>query len=132
MSSNQVAGPPVSGASISGPRTSQISDQHSARRLPERLRMLVPEHRRVGVVVDRDVIRAPPEQDGKAVREEEPDHHPEAGGQPSIGPRAVLDQSLAAMSSAIEELDAPTRPGEGDVGWKSFIARDWKVAGKSR
>jgi len=34
------------------------------------------------------------------------------------------------MSSAIEGLDAPTAPDEGDVGWKSFIPGDWKVAGK--
>ena len=79
MSSIQVAGPPWNGVSISGPMMCQISDQHSRAGCPSAAGMLGAEDRAVGVVVDGDVLRPPPEQQREAVGEQEADHRAQRG-----------------------------------------------------
>ena len=101
MSSIQVAGPPWNGVSISGCRTCQISVQHSLTGLPERPGMLRPEDRAVGIVVDREVVRSPPEQQGEAIGQQEA--RPSSAARETrlpTAPRALLDQSNATDALA--------------------------------
>src|SRR5687767_10079934 len=47
--------------------------------LAQRVRVLRAEHWTVRVVIDRHVLRSPPQQQWKAIGEEKPDHHPQSG-----------------------------------------------------
>jgi hypothetical protein len=47
--------------------------------LPKGPWVLRPEDRAVGIVIERDVLRSPPEKQGEPVGQHEPDHHPQRG-----------------------------------------------------
>lgn len=49
-----------------------------ADRLAQRLRVLRAKHRTIWVIVDRNVLRSPPQKERKPVRQENADHHPQA------------------------------------------------------
>ena len=55
-----------------------------AKRLAERPGVLRAEHRAVRIVVDRDVVRPPPQQQRDAIRQQKTDDHPQGGG-PRLG-----------------------------------------------
>ena len=81
-----------------------------AERLANRPGVLRAEHRTVGIVVNRNVFRPPPEQQGKPVRQQEADHHPQSRGprpdraKRRLGPVLRPDQ-LAHLPAAADEVD---------------------------
>ena len=142
MSSFHVAGPPLNGVSISGCRMCQISLQHLLDRLAQRPRMLVAQDRPVRVVVDGDVLRSPPQQQGKAICEQEPHHHPE-GGRPRFD-RADRRRGPVERANQVAHLAAALEPGGGSgiapgafreddpsTSKMPVPAREWRAARRS-
>ena len=73
--------------------------------------MLCAEHRAISIVVDRDVLGSPPQEQRKAVRQKKPDHHPKSDDHDSTGPIGVCDQSIARISAPISPPPARRSAG---------------------
>ena len=76
--------------------------------------MLCSQNRAVGIVVDRDVLRSPPQQERKAIDDQKIDHRFE-GRRPPFrgGPMGVVDQSLVWIrepSSLVGSSECPCPP----------------------
>ena len=87
-----------------------------ADRLPQRPRVLRAEHRAVGIVVDRDILGAPPQEQRKSVREQKTHHHAEAwrpgGGRANRRLRPVERPYRRAHLATVSE---PGRYGRVDL-----------------